>query len=88
MKMNIWTTSSDCSKEQKVIDESNHGANFAVKWVDTCETCLENGKNLCKFENSNELQFEVKNEANEADVRPEANSSFLSSVMNMIGMLI
>ncbi|PWA54560.1 transmembrane amino acid transporter family protein [Artemisia annua] len=87
--MNIWTTSSDCSKEQKVVDESNHGANFAVKWVDSCETCLENGKNLCKCQNSNELQFEVKNETKETDVvHPEANSSFLSSVMNMIGMLI
>nr|XP_043624826.1 amino acid transporter AVT1H [Erigeron canadensis] len=101
MKMKIsnilWNNSkssrSDCSKEQSVT-EPTHEANFAVNWVDSCETCLEDGKKFCKCGNDNddggeELQSTVKNEANEAEACPvEANSSFLDSVVNMSGMLI
>lgn len=94
MKMNFFTKfcnseSSDCSKEENVT-ELTHGANFAVKWVDSCENCLEDGKKLCKCDTSNdELKFEVKNESNETDTQGvEANSSFLQSVVNMSGMLI
>ncbi|KAI3823125.1 hypothetical protein L1987_04555 [Smallanthus sonchifolius] len=97
MKMKICTRfwnakTSDCSKEQTVT-ESTHEANLTVKWVDSCETCLEDGKKLCKCGNDNvdkdESQFEVKNESNDAQTLPhEANSSFLHSVINMSGMLI
>lgn len=93
--MNICTRfwnakSSACSKEQTVT-ESTHDA--TMKWVDSCETCIEDGKKLCKCGNDNadkdELRFEVKNESNDAhDHLHEANSSFLHSVINMIGMLI
>ncbi|XP_022026602.1 amino acid transporter AVT1H [Helianthus annuus] len=97
MKKSICTRfwnkeSADCSKEQ-TLTESTHEANSTVKWVDCCETCLEGGKKSCKCGNINpdkdELHFEVKNESNDEQVCPhEANSSFLHSVVNMIGMLI
>ncbi|KAD5508840.1 hypothetical protein E3N88_16543 [Mikania micrantha] len=97
MKMNIctrfWATKSvDCSKEQTVT-ESTHEADSTLKWVKCCETCLKDDKKSCKcsidITDKNELQFEVKNESSEGQTSPlEANSSFLHSVINMIGMLI
>ncbi|KAL8227318.1 hypothetical protein R6Q57_017150 [Mikania cordata] len=96
MKMNIctrfWATKSvDCSKKQTVT-ESTHEADSTLKWVECCETCLEDGKSCkCSIDitDKNELQFEVKNESSEGQTRPhEADNSFLHSVINMIGMLI
>ncbi|KAJ9555416.1 hypothetical protein OSB04_010030 [Centaurea solstitialis] len=95
MNTNIWTAfwtskKSDRSKEHVPTELLTHGANVVVKWVDSCETCLEDGNKPCKCGIDNEkLQLEVKNEVAEAEVHAlRGNSSFLQSVMNMIGMLI
>ena len=62
-----------------------------VKWVDNCEACLEDGNKPCNCgTNDEKLQLEVKNEVvDQAEVHTvKGKSSFLQSVMNMIGMLI
>lgn len=90
--MNLWkiffnSKSSDISTNC----EPTHEVNLAVKWVDSCEACLEDGKKPCNKCNHevNEVQFEVKNVINDGDTHAsDANSSFLQSVVNMIGMLI
>ncbi|XP_076939949.1 amino acid transporter AVT1H-like [Bidens hawaiensis] len=89
MKMSICNAKS----VKQSITGSTHDANSTVKWVDCCETCLEDGKKSCKCGKENidedELPFELKNESNDEQGRPhEADSSFLHSVVNMIGMLI
>lgn len=77
--MNLWkiffnSKSSDISTNC----EPTHEVNLAVKWVDSCEACLEDGSN------DHEVQFQ-----NETDPHAnDAKSSFLHSVANMIGMLI
>ncbi|KAL4591186.1 hypothetical protein LXL04_004138 [Taraxacum kok-saghyz] len=97
MKMNTWTTfwnsksSFDCAN--KVITEKVHGVQNTVKWVDSCKDCLENGTKPCKCIDSNhgnnEVQFEIKNDINDREAHStNANSSFLQSSVNMIGMLI
>ncbi|KAL7595524.1 hypothetical protein Lser_V15G29446 [Lactuca serriola] len=95
MEMNtctiLWNSKRSSDPKKVSITESIQGANNAVKWVDSCEACLEDGKKPCNKCNHevNEVQFEVKNEINDGDTHAsDANSSFLQSVVNMIGMLI
>ncbi|KAI3791206.1 hypothetical protein L2E82_04884 [Cichorium intybus] len=95
MKINTWTifwnSKSSSDRSENVITKSIHGANNAVNWVDSCEACLEDGKKPCNDSNhdNDEVQFEVKNEINDWEVHASnANSSFLHSVVNMVGMLI
>ncbi|XP_023743062.1 amino acid transporter AVT1H [Lactuca sativa] len=77
--MNLWkiffnSKSSDISTNC----EPTHEVNLAVKWVDSCEACLEDGSN------DHEVQFQNETDPHASD----AKSSFLHSVANMIGMLI
>ncbi|KAL5991052.1 hypothetical protein ACLOJK_011958 [Asimina triloba] len=74
----------------QVVNESVHGAQFALESL-KCESCVEENVSVCKcLENTGKLDTNLKHGTDTGghDRQVKADSSFAHSVINMVGMLI